>query len=104
MLADGAGGGEGVDVGRRDDRDTRPAAHLRPPGTAGPTVSVWPAMYSFMATNFSPFFKPSLSGASLVLTAPFLFLAVWLFPAAILVVGIPIALFIRLLLDLADRM
>lgn len=36
--------------------------------------------------------------------AAFLFLAVWLFPAAILVVGIPIALFIRLLLDLADRM
>jgi hypothetical protein len=36
--------------------------------------------------------------------AAFLFLAVWLFPAAILVVGIPIALFIRLLLDLANRM
>jgi hypothetical protein len=36
--------------------------------------------------------------------AAFLLLAVWLFPAAILAVGIPLALLIRLLLDMADRM
>ena len=35
--------------------------------------------------------------------AAFLLLAVWLFPAAVLVVGIPLALLVRLLLEMADR-
>jgi hypothetical protein len=39
----------------------------------------------------------------LVDDAEFLLMAVWLFPAAVLVVGIPLALLVRLLLEMADR-